>query len=100
MSLLHVLCNAMKASQTHHGTSRTSWAVFVYLQRNHPIAAQWSSSMIPSSGIPGTGGGPGFNSRLSPFFSILVFFSNSINSFVYLPPSPFLKYVLVVIEDE
>jgi hypothetical protein len=45
----------------------------VYLQFDQPVTAQWSSSMIPSSGFPGNGGGPGFNSRLSPFLFFFIF---------------------------
>ena len=55
--------------QVEHSSS------LLYLQSAQPFAAQWSSSMIPSSGTSGIGGGPGFNSRLSPFafriFSVL-----------------------------
>ena len=66
--------------------SRETWNKFVlqgaekYYQCT-TLTAQWSSSMIPASGIQPAyslrkqnAGGPGFNSRLSPFFCQCVVF--------------------------
>ncbi len=58
---------SLYASCTQDHRCRRVLAGFYSKLQSH-VAAQWSSSMIPSSGLPGTGGGPGFNSRLSPFF--------------------------------